>query len=77
MSNAPMSRLSCWIARILGRTFKVSGFTVPSMTAIGILEARSPEAAEWWRANLPQFANAELGFVFDGPACEPISGPWR
>lgn len=76
-SSAPMSCWSFWIAKLTGRTFKMAGFTAPSKTAIGILAAKSPEAAEWWRTNLPQFANAELGFVFDSPVCEPVTGPWR
>lgn len=77
VSKAPMSRLSFWIARLSGRTFRMAGFAVPSKTVIGILALKSPEAAEWWRTNLPQFAEAELGFVFDSQACEPVTGPWR
>ncbi len=45
------------------------GFSVPIVEALDILERASPEAAAWWRAEVPGLIEAKEMFVFDAPAC--------
>lgn len=36
-----------------GRAEKVDGYFVNAATAVGVLEAKSPEAAAWWKERTP------------------------
>jgi hypothetical protein len=48
------------------------GYTVESKVAIELLAARSPEAAQWWHQNTPQFAEPGRYFMFAADSCEEL-----
>jgi hypothetical protein len=39
-------------------------------TAVSILSIKHPEAAAWWRENVPHLMGKT--FIFDEPACKPV-----
>jgi len=57
---------------LLGRSTKISGYIVNAGTAVDLLEAHCPQAAEWWRANTPHYLIGGRAFIFDAPACEEV-----
>jgi hypothetical protein len=70
--SGPKSRLGALFAILLGRTNREVGYMVESKTALDLLAARSPEAADWWRHNAPHFFEPGRAFVFTGDSCEEI-----
>lgn len=55
-----------------GNFYKVNGYVVLSGQAIDILEKSAPEAAAWWRENVPYAIRPERVFIFDEESCEPL-----
>jgi hypothetical protein len=43
-------------------------------TALDILEQASPDAAAWWRENVPHLIGAGRTFGFAAEVCEEIDG---
>jgi len=70
--SGPKSRLGALFAILLGRTQREVGYMVESKTALELLAARSPEAADWWRQNAPHFFEPGRPFVFSGDSCEEL-----
>ena len=70
--SGPKNRLGALLAILLGRTHRVTGYMVESKTALELLAASSPEAANWWRDNAPHFFEPGRAFVFSGDSCEEI-----
>jgi len=70
--SGPKNRLGALLAILLGRTHRVTGYMVESKTALELLAASSPEAADWWRNNAPRFFEPGRAFVFSGDSCEEI-----
>ncbi len=70
--SGPKNRLGTLLAIVLGRTQRVKGYMVESKTALELLAARSPEAADWWRNNAPRFFEPDRAFVFSVDSCEEI-----
>ena len=52
-----------------GRFERKTGYAVSSVEAIVALEAANPEAAKWWRENVPQSINPGRAFVFPNEVC--------
>ncbi len=53
-------------------TFKLkiqTGFVVPSLAAIEILEKTQPDAARWWRENAPHTVRPGRNFLFSTDCC--------
>ena len=70
--SGPKNRLGALLAIVLRRTQRVKGYMVESKTALDLLAARSPEAAELWRHNAPHFFEPGRAFVFTGDSCAEI-----
>ena len=51
--TGPKGVWSSLLALAQGKTERMTGFLVSAKDAIDLLEARSPEAARWWRENVP------------------------
>lgn len=47
-------------------------YAVDGRTAIGILQSASPEAAAWWRQNVPQALARGHQLIFPAEACERL-----
>jgi len=62
-----LAQLGDWLR---GRSMNVSGYVVNARTAVDLLEAHSPKAAEWWWANTAHLLDGRSAFLFDTPACE-------
>jgi hypothetical protein len=42
------------------------------MDALAELEKKSPEAAAWWRANVPHMTNPLRAFLFSESVCQVL-----
>jgi hypothetical protein len=62
--SGPKGFLSLLLALFSGKLELQSGYRVDAMSAIATLEATSPEAATWWRQNVPRLARRGRFFVF-------------
>jgi hypothetical protein len=49
-----------------------TGFVVPSLTAIEILERTQPNAARWWGENAPHTMRPKRYFLFSSDCCERV-----
>jgi hypothetical protein len=47
-----------------------TGFVVPSLIAVEILEKTQPGAARWWRENAPHVVRPRRYFLFPTECCE-------
>lgn len=66
------------LGRVLsGKAQRHEGYIVDAKVAVKILEARSPEAATWWRENTPHLFRRGRRFVFDLGCCRPVVTPAR
>ncbi len=49
-----------------------TGYVVPSLAAIEILEKANADAARWWRKNVPRALRPRHKFLFDPVCCERV-----
>ncbi len=63
-----------FLASIFDRPQVVTGYVVESLPAIEILAESSPEAANWWRAHVPDSVVSGETFVFDSDVGHVIPG---
>ena len=63
--------LALWWA-LRGQLKHKSGYAVDAVAAVGILEQTAPEAAAWWRQNVPRLQKRGRKFLFDPAACEIV-----
>jgi hypothetical protein len=49
-----------------------SGYIVPTLLAIEVLERSNPAAARWWRENAPHAVRARRFLVFSTECCQPV-----
>ena len=52
-----------------GRIERKNGYAVVALQAIAVLEASNPEAAAWWRQNVPHALRQGKVFVFASEVC--------
>ena len=70
---APRSAIRRLVAAFVGPRVDFKGYAVDAFEAVAALEANSPEAAEWWRANEPKVTAPGKGaFVFPAYDCEEV-----
>jgi hypothetical protein len=67
-----MRRLVALFGALLGIGQRHVGYVVESRVAIELLAARSPEAAAWWRENVPRFTESGRYFMFAADSCEEV-----
>ena len=60
----PTSRIGYYWGRLLGRVRKETGYLVYSAPAIEVLDQSSPDAAAWWRSNVPWVDQPGETFIF-------------
>jgi hypothetical protein len=58
-----------------GRTHESSGWVIKVRDAMQVLEASAPDAAKWWRENVPRMFEGDRSFVFATACAEPIRDP--
>ena len=69
--TGPKSCLGLLVMPLLRRN-RTDGYVVPVLDAVAILEGQHPNAAKWWRENVPHMMKAGRAFVFDGSVCELV-----
>ncbi|MDR3089281.1 MAG: hypothetical protein LBU39_05635 [Desulfobulbaceae bacterium] len=62
--TGPKGFVSGVIAFLLGRHEKQSGYVVETLVAIEVLAQSSPQAAAWWRENVPHLIKPRPFFFF-------------
>jgi hypothetical protein len=70
--SGPRNQLVALLWALLGRLRRNFGYAVDVQEALGILERTAPEAAQWWRANVPRLQRAGRKFMFQPAACEML-----
>ena len=71
--SGPRNRLLALWWALRGRLKRKSGYAVDAVEAVRILEQTAPEAAAWWRNNVPRLQKRRRKFLFDPAACEIVS----
>lgn len=62
--SGPKSRIGYVLARLFGWFKHESGFLVESTVAIELLSKVSPEAADWWRSEVPEASKPGYFLLF-------------
>jgi len=57
---------------LLGRLQQQSGYAVDVKEALSILKKTAPEAASWWRENVPRLLARNRKFLFHKSVCEVV-----
>jgi hypothetical protein len=74
--SGPRHVLGHWIGALRGKSFRESGYAVRVEEAVAALEAKSPEAAAWWRQSLPHLFSPLRCFLFQQSVCQVLEdGP--
>jgi hypothetical protein len=71
--SAPTTLIGSILAYLTGRTIVATGYPVEARAAVEELSKHSPDAASWWRQNVPHLLTPGRHFVFAEEACEPIT----
>jgi hypothetical protein len=70
--SGPGSLLARLLAILTGRARRESGYAVSVSAAVAVLESKSPEAAAWWRANVPGMTSPLRCFLFSESVCQVL-----
>ncbi len=70
--SGPRNRFFAIIQRLLGRLEQQTGYPVYVDDALAILEKTAPDAASWWRANVPRLQQPKRKLLFRARFCEPV-----
>src|SRR4029450_1901344 len=70
--SGPRSAIQTLIHLFTFRLKVHTGFVVPSLTAVEILERTQPTAARWWRENAPHTMRPRRYFLFPPECCERV-----
>ena len=71
--SGPKTFLAGLAGFLNGRYQRETGFLVPVLAALAVLEVASPEAAAWWRSNTPHLCKARRSFMFHAQVCEVVA----
>ena len=71
--SGPPNRFRALLWGVLGRLHEQSGYAVYAAVALQVLEPTAPDAASWWRENVPRVNRRKKKFLFQTSACEPIT----
>jgi hypothetical protein len=70
--SGPRNRLLAIIWGLLGRLKVQAGYPVYVEEALSILKHTAPEAATWWRENVPRLQKPKRKFLFASAFCQVI-----
>ena len=70
--TGPRGNIATIIHLLTFRLRVQTGYVVPSLAAIEILEKSNADAARWWRENVPHAAQPQHKFLFAPECCEPV-----
>jgi hypothetical protein len=70
--SGPRDAFARWLAILTGRTGRETGYAVRVLDALAVLEAKSPEAAAWWRTNVPHMTSPLRCFLFAESVCQVL-----
>ncbi len=70
--SMPRSWLAQWIAFLRGRAVRIGGYAIEAAPAVDILALSSPEAAAWWRENVPDLIGPRRYLIFHEHVCQVI-----
>jgi hypothetical protein len=70
--SGPRGLLARWLAILSRRARRESGYAVRVLDAVAVLESKSPEAAAWWRTNVPEMTSPFRCFLFSGSVCQVL-----
>jgi hypothetical protein len=71
--SGPSNRLIALVRLLRGRLPYQSGYAVEAVTAVAILANVAPDAASWWRKNVPRSQRAGRKFMFHSSVCEIVN----
>jgi hypothetical protein len=71
--SGPKSFAGAVLHALAGKLEQRVGYVVDANTAIAILAEHSPEAARWWRENVPRALRPGRKFIFAAQACREES----
>lgn len=71
--TGPRTFLQTLVHLVTLRLSVQTGFVVPSLAAIEILEKSDPVAASWWRENAPHTVRRGRHFLFSPECCERVN----
>ena len=71
--SGPSNRLIALVRLLRGRLPYQSGYAVEAVTAVAILANVAPDAASWWRQNVPRSQRAGRKFMFHSSVCEIVN----
>jgi hypothetical protein len=73
-----LSGPSNWLGQmwglLWGRADRVVGYAVEGAKAVELLQAKSPDAARWWREHAPQHLEPRRYLLFHEHVCEVVTG---
>jgi hypothetical protein len=69
--SGPRGLLARLLAILTGRASRESGYAVRVSDAVAVLESKSPEAAAWWRTNVPMTSPFRC-FLFSESVCQVL-----
>jgi len=72
--SGPPNRLAAILWGLRGRLEQQSGYAVDASAALAILERTAPDAASWWRENVPRLLARRRRFMFRTSDCELVAG---
>jgi hypothetical protein len=75
--SGPRNRLIALWWALRGRLERKSGYAVDANEAVRTLEGTAPEAAAWWRQNVPRLQHRKRKFLFAPAVCEVVSKPLK
>jgi hypothetical protein len=57
---------------LLRRLSVQHGYAVDALGALAVLEKTAPEAAAWWRDNVPRAFTGRRKFLFESGVCQVV-----
>jgi len=71
--TGPRSFVAMLVHLVTFRLTLHTGYVVPALTAVEILEKGNPAAARWWRENAPHAIRRGRLFLFSPECCERVA----